>query len=48
MPAFCPRCGTLMMKVGGRMKSRKCSYVEGEREPEKVEKASYGDGLFPF
>ncbi len=48
MPVFCPRCGTLMMKVGGKMKCRKCGYVEGEREPEKVEKASYGDGLFPF
>ncbi len=48
MPAFCPRCGTLMMMVGGRMKCRKCGYVEGERERDKVEKASYGDGLFPF
>ncbi len=51
MPVFCPVCGTLMIKVGERMKCPRCGYVEGDDSnygKDSVDKASYGNGLFPF
>ena len=47
MPFFCPKCGTLMIMVGGRLKCPRCGYIEGERE-EAPPQINDRDGLFPF
>lgn len=47
MPAFCPRCGTLMIKVGGTLKCPKCGYREGKSEAH-VKNEGQRNGLFPF
>ena len=47
MPVFCPRCGTLMIKVSGTFKCPRCGYRENEGyEGEEI--GEKRDGLFPF
>ncbi len=49
MPVFCPKCGTLMIKVNGTLKCPKCGYRENERGAQDSKKSIENrNGLFPF